>query len=161
MASTFSVSIDGKQQGKFKGDSKRKDRTDTIDGLAFSYDVQTPLDAASGQATGRRRHGPVMITKAWGAATPQLFQALVENESLRTVLIEFYRTADDGAEEVYQTVKLSNAKVSAIRQYASTLNGASAALPELEDVSFTFGRIEISNLPGKTIADDDVMSARE
>ncbi|MCM3872521.1 MAG: type VI secretion system tube protein Hcp [Pyrinomonadaceae bacterium] len=155
MATEFYITIDGKQQGLFKGDSKREERKDKIVGLSFSYDVQSPRDVATGQAVGKRQHGPVTITKEWGAATPQIFQALVENESLRSVLFEFVRTDAGGKEEVYHTVKLSNARVSAIRHLTGNLSGASSERPELEEVSFTFGRIEISNLPGKTMADDD------
>ena len=38
------------------------------------YTVKSPRDSASGQATGKRMHKPVTITKEWGAATPQLMQ---------------------------------------------------------------------------------------
>ena len=36
------------------------------------YQVKGPRDAASGQASGKRQHGPVTFVKEWGAATPQL-----------------------------------------------------------------------------------------
>ena len=93
-----------------------------------------------------------------GAASPQIFQALVENEVLRTVLVEFVRTNEEGAEEIYQTIKLSNAFVTEIRQYSSVSDKGIGK--DLEDISFTFSRIEMSNLPGKTTADDDWMAAR-
>lgn len=164
MAYEFYVTIEGKQQGKFKGESKREVHKEKIAGLAFLYEIKSPRDSASGQASGKRQHGPITITKEWGAATPQLFQALVENEVLRTVLIEFISTNEQGAEEIYHTVKLSNATVSDIRQYTdnqSLLSSGRAGADhhELEDISFTFGRIEITNVPGKTIADDDWMLA--
>jgi type VI secretion system secreted protein Hcp len=157
MAGEFYVAIEGKQQGQFKGDNKRRERKDAIVGLSFSYEIRSPSDPATGLASGKRQHSPVTITKEWGAATPQLFQALVENESLRTVVCEFVRATEEGREEIYQTVKLSNARVSAIRQYTGAVSGA-AERTELEDVSFTFARIEISNVPGKTVADDDWMA---
>lgn len=156
MAYEFYVSIEGKMQGKFKGESKRERFEDRSTGLGFAYDVKSPRDTASGQATGKRIHGPVIITKEWGAATPQLFQALVENEVLRTVLVEFVRTDEKGEEYVYHRVKLSNATVSEIRQYTGNLSsGMDTNFHELEDISFTFSRIEIENVDGKTIADDD------
>ena len=34
------------------------------------YQVTSPRDAASGQATGKRMHKPFTIVKEWGAATP-------------------------------------------------------------------------------------------
>jgi hypothetical protein len=36
------------------------------------YQVKSPRDSASGQATGKRMHKPMTIVKEWGAATPQL-----------------------------------------------------------------------------------------
>lgn len=36
------------------------------------YQVTSPRDAASGQASGKRMHKPFTIVKEWGAATPQL-----------------------------------------------------------------------------------------
>ncbi len=36
------------------------------------YQVTSPRDAASGQASGKRMHKPFKIVKEWGAATPQL-----------------------------------------------------------------------------------------
>jgi hypothetical protein len=36
------------------------------------YQVISPRDAASGQASGKRMHKPFTIVKEWGAATPQL-----------------------------------------------------------------------------------------
>jgi type VI secretion system secreted protein Hcp len=158
MSYEFYMTIEGKQQGKFQGELKGQGREGKIAGIAFSYDIKSPRDAASGLATGKRQHGPVIITKEWGAATPQIFQALVENENLRTVLLEFMRTNAEGVEEIYQTIKLASASVTEIRQYSSV--STDGVGKELEDISFTFSRIEISNLPGKTIADDDWMMAR-
>jgi len=36
------------------------------------YSVKSPRDAASGQASGKRMHKPITITKEWGPATPML-----------------------------------------------------------------------------------------
>ena len=152
MAHQFYVAIEGKQQGKFKGESKRKARKDQIEGLAFSYEVQSPRDAATGQATGKRVHKPITVVKEWGAATPQLFQALVTNEQLTSVVMEFVRTDAAGKELVFHRVTLTNAAVSDIRQH---IDGLGNAHPELEDVSFTFQKIKIENLAGKTTAEDD------
>ena len=39
---------------------------------AVYHTVKSPRDAASGQATGKRMHKPITITKEWGASTPLL-----------------------------------------------------------------------------------------
>ena len=37
-----------------------------LEPLAAKYDVKAPRDAATGQATGKRQHGSVVIIKEWG-----------------------------------------------------------------------------------------------
>ena len=37
-----------------------------------AYEVISPRDLATGQASGKRMHKPMVITKEWGAASPQL-----------------------------------------------------------------------------------------
>ena len=65
--------------GDFDGDGvpdagilKLKCAAQKVAGISFHYDVKSPRDAASGQASGKRTHKPVTIVKEWGAATPQL-----------------------------------------------------------------------------------------
>ena len=66
------------------------------------------------------------------AATPQLFQALVTNEVLRSVLFEFVRSGEDGTEQIFQTIRLTNVGVAAIKQYVVPEPTAAAAPRELE-----------------------------
>jgi len=99
----------------------------------------------------------VVITKELDSATPQIFQALITNEALRTVLIEFVRPGPRGIEEVYQTIRLTNASVAAIREHINQPRaGEVGDNRALEDVSFTFHKIEIESKVGKTVAMDDL-----
>ncbi len=47
-----------------------------IEAMAAQRDVRAPRDAASGQASGKRQHAPIKITKEWGALL-----ATIEEES--------------------------------------------------------------------------------
>jgi len=157
MAYEFYVTVEGTKQGKWKQETPREKHTNKIPGISFHYNVRSPRDAASGQASGKRVHQPVSFVKQWGPSTPQFFQALCTNESLKSVLFEFVKTDKNGEEYIYHTIKLVNATVSEIDQY---LNGDAGADPshdvhELEKISFTFQRIEMENKDGKTMAVDD------
>ena len=158
------VTIEGTKQGVFKGERTPGVVTmnkDKIIANGFSYEVASPRDAASGQATGKRQHGYIKISKPWGVATPQLFQAAVTGEILKTVLLEFVRTAPTGKEEVFQTIKLTNASVAKIEQTAGILREQTIANSmELEMISFSFQKIEIENKIGKTMAADDLVTGR-
>jgi type VI secretion system secreted protein Hcp len=162
MAYEFYVTVEGSKQGKLKGESPRESHRDKLPGLGFHYSVGSPRDAGSGLATGRRTHQPVSFVKEWGAASPQLFTALTTNEVLKSVLFEFVRTNDNGEEYVFHTVKLSDARVTDIEQYVdlATVQGPSTDTLPLEKIAFTFQRIELENVDGKTSAIDDLKGQR-
>ena len=74
----------------------------------------------------------------------------MSNEVLKTVVFEFYQTNQNGEEELATTVKLTNATVIEIHKHSPTV----ANRGQLEDMSSTFGGIEIQSLTGKTMAAD-------
>jgi len=160
MAYEFYVTIEGAKQGRFAGESPRSVWKGKLAGVGFSYEVTSPRDAAGGQATGRRQHGAVTFTKEWGAASPQLFTALVTNEVIKSALFEFVRTNEVGVEYVFHTIKLTNASITAIHQYVATQEDADLDNAELEDVALTFRGIEIASLDGRTSASDSVGGSR-
>ena len=166
--SPIMVSIKGTKQGQFKGESPRQSAQDKVEALSFSFEVASPRDAATGLASGKRTYKPLQITKQIGASSPQLFQALTTNEVLKTVTLEFMKTNPSGEEYVYYTIKLTNATIASLRQHTAGDDGtggtggtggsksASAAdTLQLEDVSFSFQKIEIESKDGKTMAVDD------
>src|SRR5260221_8493409 len=102
MARVFYVTIEGSRQGRFKGESTLANAKGKIEGLTFSSEVASPRDVATGQASGKRIHSPITFTKQWGAASPQLFQAAVTNEILKSVLFEFVGTDKAGKELVFE-----------------------------------------------------------
>ncbi len=131
-------------------------------GLAFHYSVASPRDAASGMATGRRTHQPVSFVKEWGAATPQFQQAMITNESFKSVLFEFLKVNDNGEEYVFHTIKLGTALITEIQQYidpVSTSGNVGGDTGPLEKISFNFQRIEITNIDGQTTAVDELRAS--
>lgn len=142
-AGGFSMAIQGEKQGAFPG---AKDGT--ISGLRFSHGVRSPRDAASGQATGKRVHSPVVFTKPMGVASIQIFKALAENENLPSVTINL----PGGERGAGYRIKLTNAVVSEVKQYTE---GTGSGSTVLEDVSFTYQKIEVQDLGTGTLAADD------
>ena len=155
MAYEFYVRVEGTKQGVFANETPREKHKGKIPGISFHYNVSSPRDAASGMAAGKRVHQPVSFVKRWGPSTPQFFQALTTNESLRSVVFEFVRTDANGEEYVYHSVRLTNAAVTEIDQYLAGDEHAAAEAHELERISLTFQRIEIQSHDGKTMAVDD------
>jgi type VI secretion system secreted protein Hcp len=168
MAYEFYVTIKGVKQGDFKGESIRAEHAKKIAGLSYSHEITAPRDIASGRASGKRQHGPITFTKEWGASTPMIFQALVNNEVLESVLFEFYNTNDSGEEQIYHKITLSKATVSKIKQVTGTGESAGSAKTsaihdthELEEVSLTYEKIEVESVTGATLAMDDWAAANK
>jgi len=159
----FFVKITGSQKiGPFRGESLLKGHQDWIEGIRFSSQVTSPRDAATGQPSGKRQYSPITFTKVWGPSSPQIFQACVTNEVLSTVKFEFWTTISGGQEVMYQTIILTNATVSSFRRSIGVPMGNEPPDPrDLEDVSLTFQKIEITdNAKGGITAMDDWMVTR-
>lgn len=156
MAFQAYMTVTGKKQGQFKGESVPASRKDWIPVLAFTMEVRSPTDPLTGQPSGKRQYQPVTALKTWGAASPQALTACATNESLSTVKVEFVKADAAGKEVVFQTLTLTNAIVSDVRRFtgdpqvAAGLQAGSKDMAGLEQWSFTFQKIEVSDADGKT-----------
>jgi type VI secretion system Hcp family effector len=97
----------------------------------------------------------VTLTKEWGAASPQLFEALVTNEVLPEVVIDFVGVdPKTGGMTLSHSIKLTNAGIADISQ--STEPIATGGVRHVEDVSFTFQKIELIDVRGNSMAMDSL-----
>jgi len=154
----FYISIDGQKQGKFAAENGAGARAkNKIQGIRFLAETVSPRDASTGLPSGKRIHKPIVFTKQWDAASPKLFQALVNNENLKSVLFEFIKTDKSGKEGVHFRIKLTNASIASMKSYVDLTDksGDPYDAHELEDVELTFQKIELEDLDGKTSAIDD------
>ncbi len=154
----ITISVDATKQGKFKGESIRPKFADRAEIAGYVQEVNSPRDAASGMATGRRTYQPIILLKQSGASSPQYFQALTNNESLKTVVIDFYKPDATGAEINHYTVTLTNATVSGYKQFIGPLenekfNPANNIL--YDEIKLSFQKIMIEDKIGKTMTIDD------
>lgn len=133
---------------------------------AYSYDVKSPRDAASGQATGKRQHKPITITKEWGASSPQLMKAMATGEVIPRVLLEFPRNAtnpdSERAMEVFMTIELTNVVVVGLTQVtgdasrrADCPSGDCVSPRELEEIQLVCQKATFTSAEDKTTAVDD------
>jgi type VI secretion system secreted protein Hcp len=165
MAFPAYIAIKGIKQCQFKGETEAVERRDKwMEIFAFTMGLESALDAATGQPSGKPQYKPVTIVKQWGAASPQLLQACATSEVLTEVAIEFTR-ANSAGMDVTQAVKLTNASVAAVARFTGSPEGAEDTatsghskandMQEYERVSFTFQKIEVTDLAGKTLFADD------
>jgi type VI secretion system secreted protein Hcp len=156
------IAVKAAKQGQFKGETTQANRRDKwMPVVAFTMDVKSPHDAATGQVSGKRQYQPITVVKQWGTASPQALAACAANEVLTEVDIEFTRPATAGGDDVvYQFVRLTNATFAQIARFTGRPDGgedtpssghtSKGDMMELERWAFTFQKIEVQDNDGKT-----------
>ncbi|MEK7863105.1 MAG: type VI secretion system tube protein TssD, partial [Chloroflexota bacterium] len=76
------LTLKGQKQGDIKGSVTQKGREGSISVQYLQSKIVSPRDAASGLATGKRQHEPLVVRKTVDRSTPLLLNALVTNENL-------------------------------------------------------------------------------
>jgi len=100
--------------------------------------------AAGGRAAIRRGNDPVVIVKPLDQTSSFFVKAAASGETFTSVRFEFKRNVGSGT-EVFQTVTLTNATISSVKEVNS--DGR-----PMQEVSFTFQKIEYANKDGATAA---------
>jgi type VI secretion system secreted protein Hcp len=159
-AETIYVSVAGQIQGPFKGEFVQKNLESKFLAHRFRYSAGIPRDPLTGMATGRLQHKPVIITKGWGASSAQFFQAMLTNENLAQVVIDFVApdASGNGVMVLTHRIRLTNARVVDISQSTDSYDPAPKSLTtmvQLEDISLTFQRIDIEDVLNKTTVTSD------
>ena len=144
-ARSISIAIEGAKQGIFAADSPKS----KIQVLGISYEVKP------GQP-GRGQVHSLVITKEASASSTQFFAAFFTNEVLKTVILDFHRVTANGTDEIYQTIKLTNATVAHLKQYTRPGDQQKGQAPLLEDITLAFQHVEISSVASKTVATDEM-----
>lgn len=156
MALNAYLKLKGQKTGEIKGSVTQKGRENRIMVIATSHDIVSPRDHASGLPTGKRMHKPFVITKELDAATPVLYNVLVNNENVTEWELQYWRPSATGAEQQHYTVKLTNANIASITQ--RMLNNKDPNLMKYEtyeEIAFTYQKIEWTWTQGGITAMDD------
>src|SRR5262249_51321472 len=155
MALNAYLKLKGQKQGDIKGSVTDRNREGSIMVIAVTHELVSPRDGATGQASGKRMHKPIVITKELDRSSPQLYTALATNETIPEWTLEFFRADPRGAEKVSFTIKLTNAAVASI-QFVMPNNKEPdlVKLNEYEQVGFTYEKIEWTWLDPKVSATD-------
>ena len=146
MAQKQRMYVEGVKQGKFPGGSIRKGWEGASETFGFDYLVEAPFDANLGTHSGKRRHKPVLIRKEVDKASPMFLTALCNNETIKTVKIDFFRPSKDGKETNHYTVLLTNAAVVSMRTFLGmdATHSETRDTFEQEEIQFSFAQIDIT-----------------
>lgn len=130
-------------------------REDWILVWAWDHTIVLPTDVATGQATGKRQHGQIMITKQFDKSSPLLYQALCTSDELEEVEFLFQRIQGSDPEPFF-AVKLTQANITQIHSWVPNFQDRTQAhLEQMEDVYFSYRKIEWDSMELGTTAEDD------
>lgn len=148
--------ISGGQLGPVPGEVAIKGLEGKIKAVAYQSQVSTPIDPNTQQMTGQRRHEPLRISREPGRASPRLFASWVSGEVLPTVMVEFWvMRKSTGSMTVYQTVKLTNARIASITRTAEhSPELAPGHVKTIETITLAYQGIEIRDLDSNLAATD-------
>jgi type VI secretion system secreted protein Hcp len=136
------MSLSGLKQGSLKT------KNSAIEILGFSFGSQTPTGSNSGGPTGKRQHSPITIVKEVDSASPLLLNSSFDGKVLKTVSLSFTHSSH-GKETVYQRIVLTNATIAAVERFSPGTSSVSHHTAELESISFSFQKVEVTNLGPK------------
>jgi type VI secretion system secreted protein Hcp len=125
-----------------KGSVKIEGREDSSEVMEFHHDLHIPADPKSGSLTGVRVHGPIILTKAYDSASPDLYERCCTGKTIKEVEIKWYAIDETGAEKEYFIHKLEKVKVAAMKAYMpNTKDPDKERYVHLEEVSLMYEKI--------------------
>lgn len=140
-AMTSYLKITGVDQGEIKGDCTMEGREDTIFVYSFGHNIHYDRDPNTGLPTAEKKHTPIKIVKHFDKSSPQLYQALVNGETLEWEL-DFYRINVQGSEELYFKIILTGAKIVSITANKPvTFLEENRPYKDMETISFVYDAI--------------------
>ncbi len=164
MSQPLYLSVTGATQGNISkgaftadsvGNIYQEGHEDQIFCQAIRYHVTLPRDPQSGQVTGQRVHQPAMILKYVDKASPLLLTSIASGEVLQ-LEADFYRTSTAGKQEKYYTVKFTDVILVELQPYTpEALNPDNGPYRDMEEIKFTYRKIEVTHEIAGTSGSDD------
>lgn len=104
------LTVTGEKQGTFKGNSTIAGQKGKIEGSEFQLSM--------GESKGRKSHTTVTFTKELDESTAQFFQALMNNETIKSVRLEIGSVDDKGAFKASYVLELQHGRISRVSTMA-------------------------------------------
>lgn len=144
-----------------KGSVTVQEREGSVEIVAFQHEVRIPTDGNTGKLTGTRVHTPLILTKEFDAASPYLYKAVTNGQTLRQLEIKWYQIDDAGKEQEYFNMKLENVKVVSVRPIMHNIKEPSKEkYNHLEEVEMRYEKITWAYLDGNIVHSDSWLEAR-
>ena len=127
------------------GSLKVDDQVDKIIAQAFSVQAIRPVDPQSNQPTGLVQCLPATVVKYIDSASPLLWNALTNGESL-AITVEFYRTKPSGTIEHHYSMEFEEVTLVGLNPHVPhALLADSKPMRDMEEMQFTYGKVTMTH----------------
>lgn len=134
---------------EIKGSVTVEGREGSVEVVQFDHAVRTPTDANTGKLTGVRIHEPLKFVKQVDAASPYLYRAVANGQTLKEVEFKWYEIDDAGKESEYFNHRLENVKVVAVKPYMHNVKDKTfERFPHLEEIELRYEKVTWTYLDG-------------
>jgi len=130
------------QGSAIDGPVKISGREGSVEVLGFEHEVRIPTDSDSGALTGIRKHEPLVVTKSFDSASPYLYKACANGQTLKEMTLRWYKIDDSGTEKEYFTHKLEDVKITSINPVMHNVKDLDKErYPHLETIAVRYSKI--------------------
>ncbi len=130
------------QGATIEGTVEIADRHGSVEVLGFNHEIRIPTDNDTGALTGTRKHEPFVITKAYDSSTPYLYKACSNGQTLKEVVLRWYKIDDTGTEKEYFTHVLNDVKITSVKPVMHNVKDLDKErYPHLEEVAMRYSKI--------------------
>ncbi|OOG23470.1 Hcp1 family type VI secretion system effector [Thioalkalivibrio denitrificans] len=161
MAIPAYLTIRDDQGATIEGPVQIAGRNGSVEVLQFDHQIRIPTDSDTGALTGTRKHEPLTFIKAFDKTSPYLYKACSNGQTLKEVIISWFRIDDSGTEREYFRHRLEDVKVTSV---APTMHNVKdlekERYPHLEQVAMRYGRITWTYVDGNIEFQDSWVEGR-
>ncbi|PWK42544.1 Hcp family type VI secretion system effector [Pleionea mediterranea] len=137
------------QGNDIKGSVTVAEREGSIEVIHFDHELRIPTDNDTGELTGTRKHEPFVFTKSIDASSPYMYKACSNGQTLKELVLRWYRIDETGTEKEYFQHKLENVKITSIKPKMHNVKDLDKErYPHLEEVAIRYGKITWNYLEG-------------
>lgn len=153
------LAVVGKKQGPIKGECRSVGHVDDISVLTWQWGLSAPTAVGTTQATHRRVHEALVVTKHLDSASTRLMSALSVNEHLKSVKLSLRKAGLE--KDDFFTIELEAARVASLHVESDGNGGVH------EVVKFVFQKIQVTYQPqlagggrgGSQVFQDELVNA--
>lgn len=137
------------QGNEIEGSVAVNGREGSIEVLGFEHELRIPTDGDTGALTGTRKHEPFRFLKAYDCATPYLYKACSNGQTLKELKLSWFKIDDSGTEKEYFRHTLENVKVTSVKPVMHNVKDLEKEkYPHLEEVCVRYSGITWTYVDG-------------